>query len=219
VGAATLRRDAGAVAGARRRGRELLQQARRSAARAAAASPEAHGWCAVAEAEHTRVEGSPSPKRWQDAIAIWDQHQRPYLPAYCRWRIAEALLAAGAPRIDAAVPAREAHRVARRLGATRLLHELEQLARRARLDLAGVDASALPDCGDTLGLTVREREVLQLLARGYTNREIASELTISVKTASVHVSHILRKLDVTRRLEAAEIAHRLAPPPPAAPEQ
>jgi DNA-binding CsgD family transcriptional regulator/tetratricopeptide (TPR) repeat protein len=219
VGAATLRRDAGAVAGARRRGRELLQQARRSAARAAAASPEAHGWCAVAEAEHTRVEGSPSPERWQDAIAIWDHHQRPYLPAYCRWRIAEALLAAGAPRIDAAVPAREAHRVARRLGATPLLQELEQLARRARLDLAGVDASALPDCGDTLGLTVREREVLQLLTRGYTNREIASELTISVKTASVHVSHILRKLDVTSRLEAAEIAHRLTPPPPAAPEQ
>jgi hypothetical protein len=39
----------------------------------------------------------------------------------------------------------------------------------------------------------------------------ASELTISVKTASAHVSHILRKLDVTSRLEAAEVAHRLSP--------
>ncbi len=62
-----------------------------------------------------------------------------------------------------------------------------------------------------LGLTTREREVLQLLARGYTNREIAAELVISVKTASVHVTHILRKLDVASRLDAARIAQRLAP--------
>jgi DNA-binding CsgD family transcriptional regulator len=219
VRASTLRRDDAAVADARHRGHELLERARRSVARAAAVSPEAHGWTAVAEAEHTRVEGSPSPERWQNAMAIWAQHERPYLAAYCRWRLAEALLAAGAPRIDAAVPAREAHRVAQRLGATLLVRELEQLAQRARLDLAGADASALPDEQNTLGLTPREREVLQLLGRGYTNREIASELTITVKTASVHVSHILRKLDVASRLEAAEIAHRLTPPPPAPPEQ
>ena len=62
-----------------------------------------------------------------------------------------------------------------------------------------------------LGLTTREREVLQLLARGYTNREIATELVISVKTASVHVTHILRKLDVASRLDAARIAQQLAP--------
>jgi DNA-binding NarL/FixJ family response regulator len=60
-------------------------------------------------------------------------------------------------------------------------------------------------------LTPREAEVLTLAARGYTNREIAAALVISVKAASVHVSHILRKLDVPNRLEAATIAHRLAP--------
>jgi hypothetical protein len=54
--------------------------------------------------------------------------------------------------------------------------------------------------------------VLTLIARGLTNREIAAELVISVKTASVHVSHILHKLDAPNRLEAAAIAHRLAPP-------
>ena len=54
--------------------------------------------------------------------------------------------------------------------------------------------------------------MLSLVARGLTNREIAAELAISVKTASVHVSHILRKLDAPSRLEAAAIAHRLAPP-------
>ena len=60
-----------------------------------------------------------------------------------------------------------------------------------------------------LDLTPRETEVLQLVARGLTNREIADELVISVKTASVHVSHILRKLDAPNRLEAAAIADRL----------
>jgi DNA-binding NarL/FixJ family response regulator len=63
-----------------------------------------------------------------------------------------------------------------------------------------------------LGVTPREAEVLTLVARGYTNREIADTLVISVKTASVHVSHILRKLDAPNRREAAAIAHRLAPP-------
>ena len=65
---------------------------------------------------------------------------------------------------------------------------------------------------EVLGLTTREAEVLTLVSRGFTNREIAETLVISVKTASVHVSHILRKLDAPNRLEAAAIAHRLAPP-------
>jgi DNA-binding CsgD family transcriptional regulator len=63
---------------------------------------------------------------------------------------------------------------------------------------------------EVLGLTRREAEVLSLVARGYTNREIADTLVISVKTASVHVSHILRKLDAPTRVEAAAIAHRIA---------
>ena len=65
---------------------------------------------------------------------------------------------------------------------------------------------------ELLGLTPREAEVLSLVARGYTNREIAAALVISVKTAGVHVSHILRKLDAPNRREAAAIAHRVAPP-------
>ena len=55
----------------------------------------------------------------------------------------------------------------------------------------------------------REAEVLGLGARGYTNHQIAAALVISVKTASVHVSHILDKLDARNRVEAAAIAHRL----------
>jgi DNA-binding NarL/FixJ family response regulator len=57
-------------------------------------------------------------------------------------------------------------------------------------------------------LTAREREILGHLAAGRTNGEIAKALVISTKTASVHVSNILRKLEVTSRYEAAEIAER-----------
>ena len=53
--------------------------------------------------------------------------------------------------------------------------------------------------------------MLTPIARGLTNREIAARLVISVKTATVHVSHILRKLDAPNRLEVAAIAHRVAP--------
>lgn len=56
-------------------------------------------------------------------------------------------------------------------------------------------------------LTQREREVLRLLAGGATNRAIASRLFISPKTASVHVSRILTKLDASTRTEAAALAH------------
>jgi DNA-binding NarL/FixJ family response regulator len=59
-----------------------------------------------------------------------------------------------------------------------------------------------------LGLSERELEVLALVARGRTNRQIADELFITEKTAGHHVSNILAKLDVANRLEAAAIAHR-----------
>ena len=100
------------------------------------------------------------------------------------------------------------------------MRELERLAERARLDLAPPAASVAESTdgpAETLGLTPREAEVLTLVARGYTNREIADTLVISVKTASVHVSHILRKLDISNRVEAAAIAHRLSPPPDSPP--
>ncbi len=62
---------------------------------------------------------------------------------------------------------------------------------------------------DPLGLTPREHQVLLLVAEGRTNREIGAELFMSEKTASVHVSRILAKLDVGGRVEAAAVAHRL----------
>ena len=64
---------------------------------------------------------------------------------------------------------------------------------------------------EALGLTSRERDVLRLVSAGRTNRQIAEELFISPKTASVHVSNILGKLGAASRTEAAAIAHRELP--------
>jgi two-component system response regulator DevR len=63
-------------------------------------------------------------------------------------------------------------------------------------------------------LTDREREVLGAVARGYTNKQIAEALYMSEKTARNHVSHILEKLGLSRRSEAAAFAveHKLVPP-------
>jgi DNA-binding NarL/FixJ family response regulator len=67
-----------------------------------------------------------------------------------------------------------------------------------------------------VGLTARELDVLQLMAGGATNREIAAHLYISQKTVTVHVTRILAKLDARTRVEAAGVAQRLGLLEPAA---
>jgi DNA-binding CsgD family transcriptional regulator/tetratricopeptide (TPR) repeat protein len=210
---ARARRDANGLRDRLGRARKLLTVARRAAAEASAITPNVDGWRALAEAEYERASRKPRPGTWSEAAASWERLERSPLAAYCRWRQAEALVAAGASRVEASVPLREAHAVAVRIGAKPLAEELERLAERARLDLAQPDAQSADrkqDAEEILGLTPREAEVLGLVARGYTNREIAETLVISVKTAGVHVSNILRKLDAPNRLEAAAIAHRLS---------
>ena len=88
-----------------------------------------------------------------------------------------------------------------------------RLAARARLRLLGpAEPPGAVAAGETVdepfGLTPRERQVLALVARGATNREIGLELHMAEKTASVHVSRILAKLDVRSRTEAAAVALR-----------
>jgi DNA-binding CsgD family transcriptional regulator/tetratricopeptide (TPR) repeat protein len=212
---ARARRDSDAHAGWLDRARKLIAIARDAAAEAAAITPNAAAWLAMAEAEYERARGSAPPERWSETARIWARLERPPLAAYCRWREAEALVAAGVSRTEASAPLREAHAVATRIGAEPLLREIELLAQRARLDLAPPITDSHREresVEEILGLTPREAEVLALVARGYTNREIAATLVISVKTAGVHVSHILRKLGAPNRLEAAAIAHRLTPP-------
>jgi DNA-binding NarL/FixJ family response regulator len=64
------------------------------------------------------------------------------------------------------------------------------------------------DGADAFDLTARERQVLHLVAEGCSNAEIAAQLFISAKTVSVHVSNIMRKLEVSNRRAAAAVARR-----------
>jgi DNA-binding CsgD family transcriptional regulator len=150
---------------------------------------------------------------WDDAAAAWERASQPYQRVAALLRAAQAALAAG-DRDSAEVRLLKAAQLAGGLGAGSLSGEIRLLARRARIDLArnGTDAARSGTADSSrgrLGLTEREFEVLRLVASGQTNREIADQLFISVKTASVHVSNILAKLSASSRVEAAATAHRL----------
>jgi DNA-binding CsgD family transcriptional regulator/tetratricopeptide (TPR) repeat protein len=193
--------DAIAVGGA------LLDRARAAVEQApwAGLAHDVHlrGWHAETEAEWTRLQGRSDPACWQAAVEAFS-YGHVYAVARCQRRLAEALLSAG-DREQATVPARAAYQTAVRLGAEPLRGALQALARRGRLDL-GV---RLPHERTLAGLTPRELEVLRLLVEGRSNRQIAEQLFISGKTASVHVTNILTKLGVHSRLEAAAVARRL----------
>jgi DNA-binding CsgD family transcriptional regulator len=172
--------------------------------------PEVLGHEAVCAAERSRAEGAPDSDAWADAAGHFAALNMPFELAYARWRQAEALVLGAGDRSAASEPLREAARLARDLGAGLLTAEIEGLARRARIALEDAPARAAADPGlDALGLTERERAVLELVAEGRTNREIGEALFMAEKTASVHVSRILAKLGVRSRVEAATAAHRL----------
>ena len=61
---------------------------------------------------------------------------------------------------------------------------------------------------ESLRLSTRELDILKLMARGLSNRQIASQLSLSYHTVKNHVQNIFRKLDVARRIEAVEHARR-----------
>ncbi|WP_406131847.1 AAA family ATPase [Streptomyces sp. NBC_00989] len=174
-------------------------------------------------AELLHAEGRSTPGDWSEAVAAFECLDRPYDLARVRHRLAEALLSdpdGGDDERDRATELlRLSAAVADHLGARPLADSVALLAQRARLTLTKVPAgravSADPaDPVEALGLTSRERDVLRLVSAGRTNRQIAEELFISPKTASVHVSNILGKLGVSGRGEAAAVAHRLELFPP-----
>ncbi|ANP56377.1 hypothetical protein AVL59_08565 [Streptomyces griseochromogenes] len=164
-------------------------------------------------AELQRAEGTDTTDTWSEVVTAFECLDRPYDLARVRHRLAQALLAEGGEdeRERAVELLRLAGAVADHLGARPLADEVARLARRARLTLTHAPHQALTpaDPAEALGLTGRERDVLRLVSAGRTNRQIAEELFISPKTASVHVSNILSKLGVSGRGEAAAVAHRL----------
>jgi DNA-binding CsgD family transcriptional regulator/tetratricopeptide (TPR) repeat protein len=173
-----------------------------------ATTPPALAYRALAAAESARVAGRDA--NWSEAIDASRQAEDPYLIAYALLHQGEVACAAG-DREGASAAVQEAARLAAGLGAAPLLAETHALARRARVRIEA-DAPEVETDGtgiDAFGLTQREHEVLQLVADGRSNPQIAAELFISRKTASVHVSNILGKLGVASRGEAAAVAHRL----------
>ena len=169
----------------------------------------------TAEAEWSRVDGASDPERWASSAVAWEELSHPWPSAYARWRQAEALLAARAPRAAARSALTRAWTLASTHGASLLVTEILALARRARIELpppgqaaAGQDGQPGRRTGDELGLTSRERDVLALLAEGRTDRQIAEALFISPRTVAMHVSSILAKLGVPNRGAAAAVAHR-----------
>lgn len=150
----------------------------------------ADGWARAAEAVR-----APAHPEGPEAPA--------HLLPYARLRQAERMAADG-ERAAVGPVLEEAAAGAGALGASLVSDRAEALA--VRLGLARTE---LPDGGSPLAsLTSRELEVLRLVAEGRSNGQIATQLFISPKTASVHVSNILAKLGVTGRGEAAALAHR-----------
>jgi DNA-binding CsgD family transcriptional regulator len=154
---------------------------------------------------------------WDEAAAAWAALSEPYPLAWALLAGAQVALADG-DREGATERLQRAGPLAAGLDAHPLGDEIAVLARRAGLRQAGQDkngasarhGAAVPGGTNAdLGLTGRELEVLRLVAAGRSNREIAAELFISPKTASVHVSNILGKLGAASRGEAAAKAHTL----------
>ena len=177
------------------RGMALLEQLRAERARLA----------------HDKDSGLPT--RWAAIAAGWAEAGRPYPAAYARYREGESLLASRGDRAAAAASLGAAAQVAGNLVAGPLLGLITTLARQARLTLDGASVQTPGvdggDGADAIGLTERETEVLQLVAAGWSNQDIADALFITRKTASVHVSNIMGKLGVASRVAAAATAHRL----------
>jgi DNA-binding CsgD family transcriptional regulator len=194
--------DAGAVAD------HLERRIAAARSRPGSAGPVAELHLAVAEASVARLR-RPDPDVFAVVARAADALGDVWTAAAMRLHEADAAAAQGAAG-RAAEALRGAHAVAVRLGARPLLDDVDALSRRARISVDVIEAAALDESDVTrLGLTQREAEVLALVAAGRTNRQIGTELYVSEKTASVHVSNILRKLGVTTRVEAAAVAQRL----------
>ncbi len=202
-------RDAGEPA---RDAEQRIAELREEAEATPATVPAAVGHRALVRAEHARVRREQEVEAWADAIAACRAMNEPWPLAYSLLRHAETLTGHG--HTEAATKsAREALELAQMMGAAPIREEIQALIRRARLSVNGRQdaepaAEHVSDELERLGLTAREAEVLRLVADGLSNTQVAEQLFISRKTASVHVSNILAKLGVSTRVEAAALAHR-----------
>jgi DNA-binding CsgD family transcriptional regulator/tetratricopeptide (TPR) repeat protein len=175
------------------------------------------GWCALTSAQSAaRAAGNGSSGTPDDGAALraatWEAAVHALAAgeglahelADARIRLARELVDAGR-RQEAVTELGLAWRTIHELGDRCLVPLAARTAAAGRIPVPRTPGPATVDRASLL--TPREREVLALVAAGRSNRTISEELFISVKTASVHVSNILAKLDVGSRTEAAAWAH------------
>ncbi|MEW5990795.1 MAG: LuxR C-terminal-related transcriptional regulator [Chloroflexota bacterium] len=165
-----------------------------------------------AEAEALRAQAEAADA-WRRAADAWMAAGVPFETAYASCRLGEALLARR-DRAGALSALQAARATATRIGAPLIEAMARGIANRAGITELGDDAGERPTAapparaplsahGALSGLSVREREVLALVAEGLTNRQIAERLFISEKTSGTHVSNILGKLGAVSRAQAA----------------
>ncbi|MEI5585154.1 MULTISPECIES: helix-turn-helix transcriptional regulator [unclassified Agromyces] len=172
-------------------------------------------WSSLVDAEL-----APSADAWRTAVDAASAATAPgFLRPYALLRLGEALLDAG-DRQAARDALQEAYDAAVAGGVVAVQSRTAHVAMQAGLALErATRGEALRGTGGVAGaddpadgvaeLTSRERQVLELIAEGLSNRQIGERLYISGKTASVHVSAILRKLGASSRTEAVYRARAL----------
>ena len=112
-------------------------------------------------------------------------------------------------RIEAALSSGAVAYVLKRAEPEDLASAIRQVFSRS-LYLAGTEAFSRmprPEEVEAVGLTRREREILQLVAEGNTNGQVAKVLWVTEQTVKFHLANIFRKLDVTNRTQASRWAH------------
>jgi DNA-binding CsgD family transcriptional regulator/tetratricopeptide (TPR) repeat protein len=161
---------------------------------------------AQAKADLARARGEDSPQLWRDVADRWRRIEHRHFLGWALLRLATSLVEAGA-RGDAVDPLSEAGGIADQLGAVPLRDAVIELGARSRL-ATGLERAEPSLVSERLArLTPREVEVLRHLGVGMSNDELAATLFISPRTASVHVSRIMAKLEVNTRAKAAAIAY------------
>ena len=158
---------------------------------------------ALAEAYAARYAGEPAVDQFRDAASLAEPFGG-YFALEPRLNLATELLAHGG-RDEGRELLVECWSTAHHMGA----HDLERRALRLALRTRVPLPESAHGRGPLSRLTPREREVLDLLATGATNKTIATCLFVTEKTASVHVSNLLAKLGVANRGAAAALARDL----------
>jgi DNA-binding CsgD family transcriptional regulator/tetratricopeptide (TPR) repeat protein len=166
-------------------------------------------WRSLVDAELGGDDGAGSnPALWLTARAVAEAPETPITNRLLvELGLARSFVVAG-DRGAAAVTLEELRARAGELGAGLMVGWAQTL-----IDSAGLGAKPKPLRSDAKDreLTAREQQVLDLVAEGLTNGQIAGSLYLSPKTVAVHVSAILRKLGASTRTEAVRLASSLRP--------